>query len=659
MENAELLLLNDTNDDNASTVHLSINLEHFPIEILLRIFTVIDDIGLLNLSIISYRFKSIAALLFGERYADRYFIIDSETELQRKIYAQQFDYFGCSIHAIKAIDINGIDNMHWMASLIKNYLTNHLARLYFCNCTFKNGCIMLTNHMNITHLTIIGGHSDQAWIHLPKYHHLKKLELRTFHRVTDVSLDYVIRHNPQLESLILHHASVDFSFPKIMAYVHKYLKHLKEFIVLNDHCIGRDHPIDERRIDRFLSVTSNLTSLGLTMQTQYLDLYQRLSRNCKQNVKFLELHCIFKQFSFIEMNQMMDVARSFENVETLSLDMNYSYHDTSPILSLLENLSHLRTLYIPQMDIDVIEFILALLRTCEHLERLVILIKDEFMRGPAFSHHINAHFHQAFLNVKRNANVEIEFSENGRTIGHVSEKEIIWRNKMVHWIGYNSIYDDRKLNLLELSEHNTANGVQEARNPFDLMIEYLDLNSLYALHECSTKCKRLIEKYVQQRPKRDDRFVLSDEFIINYNGLRYFAPYVTNLTVELINRNASNDVRDLLRVHYKNLKKLTVYTHHQIPPHEFILPCVEQYIFCSHNDQTIYHLNLIDFLTEFKQLKIVELKCSVKFIKRDTISPTNSFPNLKLFKFKSNDENEAKFATDLFTESETKVIVLD
>lgn len=653
-------------DDDESAVLSPNNLEHFPNEILLRIFAGIDDIGLLNLAIINCRFESIAKITFTKRYIGRYFTIDSEAALHRNIYAQQLNRFGHGLRAIKAIGIHGIDNTHWMAQMIDTHLGGHLEKLYFHHCTFKNGCVILASHVNITHLTIVDGYSDQwdSWIHLPQYRHLKKLELRKFHRFTDVSLDFIIRNNSQLESLILHHRSVDFSFPKIMNYVHKYLKNLTEFIVLNDHYVARGIPIDAQEIESFLSVARGLESLGLTMQTQYMDFYERLCRNCKQNVKFLELQYIFKHFSFTEMNQMMNVARSFQNVEILSLDMNYSYHDTTPILSLVQSLPHLRKLYVPQMDNNVMEFMLALLRKCEHLQKLVISISDEFSHGPAFTHHINAHFHREFLNAKRKANVEIVLTEDGRIIGHVTEKAIVWRNKMVHWTGYDPIYSVRKLNFFDLVDQNTENNAIsnkfEPRNPFELILSYLDLNSLYALQACSSRGKRLIDNFIQTRSKHGKKFVITDEFNINYNGLRYFAPYVQNLEVELIGSSTSHDIRDVIGMHYKNLRQLTVSTHRPIQPDEFLFHCVEHFIFVSNDRRTIYHLNIIDFLAEYKQLKIVELKCAVKFdVLRDGNTVRDSFSNLQIIKFKPFGQDEVKYATELFKQSGTEIVVLD
>lgn len=52
------------------------NLEYFPMEVLLKIFARTDDIGLMYLAEISNRFASIAPIVFGDRYANKYFVVN-------------------------------------------------------------------------------------------------------------------------------------------------------------------------------------------------------------------------------------------------------------------------------------------------------------------------------------------------------------------------------------------------------------------------------------------------------------------------------------------------------------------------------------------------------------------------------------------------------
>lgn len=349
-----------TDDAAPSSAQPLSDLEHFPVEILMRIFSMTDDIELLRLTIVSCRFEMIAKTVFTERYANKYFTIDNECARHQEIYAEQFSRFGSGIRAIKAIGIHGIDKTHWIAQMIRKRI-GRIQKLYFLDCTFKNRCDMLADHMRITHLTIFGGEcDDNGWIHLPDYRNLRKLELHRFQRVTQLSIDRIIRSNPELESLILRSASDEFSLSTItmMKFCCKHLKHLTELIVLDG--VSKALPSDEC-IETFRNVAYGFESFGFTINTESMHFWSRLGFSWSENVKHLELFYISTDFSYTEMNQVMQVVRSFSNVETLSFDMNYSYFDTQPVLSLIENLPHLRRLCIPQMDINIMEWMLILL----------------------------------------------------------------------------------------------------------------------------------------------------------------------------------------------------------------------------------------------------------------------------------------------------------
>lgn len=562
------------------------NLEHFATEILMRIFADVDDNDLLNLTIISCRFESIANVVFNDRYADKYFRIDCESERQQEIYEQLFSRFSNGIRAIKAIDIHGIDKNHWMAQMVHKHIGSRLQKLEFRNCTYKNGCDMLLSYMEITHLTIFGGDcDDNHWIHLPKYQNLQKFELRNFQFVTELTIDWILRNNSQLESLILHHASYDFTLAKLMKYIYKYLCHLKEFIVL-DHSV--EVVSSQEDMEKFLNVTAGLESLGFTIYTQQSDLNEQLCANFCKNIKHLEL--LYNQINSTnsELNYLMEVACKFQNVEQLSLNIDYAYHDTAPILALIESLPKLKYLHIPQMMKNLAEWTLILLQRRDHLVKLVISIGDgrpDDHQMNVFHHHLNANFHGKFLNAKRKGNVKIEYLDRGRTIGCVTKKEIIWRNKLVHWIGYDPIYSKSKVNLLDLADQMANNqgldSLHKHRSPFNLILDYLDLNSLNALQECSSRSKQIVDDYVKRHSQQGKKFLLTDEFYLNCNGLQQFAPYVKNLEVKLFDRYTSYMIKNTIGMYYENLTKLCFRTYDPIRPDEFSFPNVQHYIFCG------------------------------------------------------------------------------
>lgn len=639
------------------------NLEHFPIEILMRIFLDIDDIGLLNLAITSYRFEEIAKIIFTERYADKYFIIDNESEQQQAIYVEVFSRFGKGIKAIKVIGIRGIDKAHWMTEMLQTH-TNCLQKLSFRDCTFKNAFAMLLQHMNITHLTIIGGScEDDERVRLPKYRNLRKLELRYFSRIMEQSLKWIFLHNPQLESLILRFCGHYFTLPKVMEFVHKHLKQLKEFNVLDHFDFQADFP-SNKCIEKFINAIGGLESLGFTIDEEVMNIFQRLSTKCGQYIKNLELYCIS---SYLD-DDTVEIARTFQNVETLSL-VDIFDHVEKPVIELIEKLPKLRHLSLSQVGIAKTNYMLTLLRKCENLEQLVLELSTGRTRRPDdgatdFIQHFNANFHGKFLNAKRKVNVEIEFREYGCTVGRVTEDEILWRNKRVHWIGYNPMYSQSKLNLLDLADQvandNAAPKKSPQKYPFNLILEHLDLTSLYALYKCNERSKRIIDEYVERHAQQHGQFIISDEFHLNYSGLEFFAKYVNNLGIKLFDHNTQH-LQNLIDTHYIHLRKLCFRTRYRIDPHKFIFPNVQHYIFYGTGSSRccIYHCNVTELAEACPHLKTLEFWTDVKLFAVDDSNPQHSFSNLQTFKFKPYNESQVTFARILFEKNGTEIVILD
>lgn len=643
------------------------NLEHFPIEILMRIFADVDDIGLLNLSITSCRFEKIAKVIFTERYEDEYFTIDDESDQQKEIYEEQFSRFGSGIKAIKVLGIRGIDKTHWMTEMIQKH-TNRLEKLWFRDCSFKNAFDMLANHVDITHLTIIGGSRENyAKVSLPEYRNLRKLDLQKFEHFEEQSLTWILLHNPQLESLILRFAGTLFTVPEIMEYVFKYLKHLKEFRIFDEFDMDNDGPSNEC-IEKFTDVISGLESLGFNADKDALDIFRSISSKCGENIKELEL--FFPSYYLSE--EMLEITNLFPNVETLSLE-DVDLESDDGVLSFIGNLSHLRHLTITDMYIQQLDYILTLLRKCENLEKLVLdltseMFEDEDVGVGGFIHQINSSFHSKFLDATHKANVDIEFRRygRGRTIGRVTEKEIIWRNKRVHWVGFDPIYSKSKLNLLDLANQNHDSKAEltksQERNPFDLILGYLDLTSLYALYNCNKRSKKLIEQYAQRHSQQQGQFNINDEFHINYSGLKFFAQYVNNLEINLTNRNYMK-FRSIIRTHYKKLKKLCFRLRYDDICYQlngYILPNLEHFTFYGYGflEKSIYTCDVTNFSELCPDLKTLELQTVVKLHASGENNPKHSFKNLRTFKFKPFNETQVKFVQDLFAESGTEIVIL-
>lgn len=115
----------------------------------------VNDVDLLHLYDISYRFESLTKIAFVERYASKYFVFDDDTQSQRETYEVLFDRFGCyaDVNAIEARGMRIIDENHWLPQLLRQY-TNQLQKLSYYDCWFEEIEDFLSQHMNVEHLTI-------------------------------------------------------------------------------------------------------------------------------------------------------------------------------------------------------------------------------------------------------------------------------------------------------------------------------------------------------------------------------------------------------------------------------------------------------------------------------------------------------------------------
>lgn len=83
------------------------DLDHFPSEIIQEIFARDDDIGLLYLAEMTRRFADIARIVFGNRYAKNYFIINGKRDGgDPKVYLQQLKHFGGGVKAIQMTEVH-------------------------------------------------------------------------------------------------------------------------------------------------------------------------------------------------------------------------------------------------------------------------------------------------------------------------------------------------------------------------------------------------------------------------------------------------------------------------------------------------------------------------------------------------------------------------
>lgn len=374
---------NEIHSINASFPKID-NLEYFPMKVLEQIFTCVDDIGLMNLAETSYRFADIAKTVFKDRYTDNYFIIDDESEQMQEVYWALFDYFGhhANVQAIKAIGIQNIDGTHWMAQMLQKH-TKHLDKLTMDACTFNNASEFLSDHMNITHLSLRNNNKSQ--IGLPKYQNLKKLELNKLRFISYETIKRTILNNPTMESLHLR-CSGTFIFHEAMMLVVEHLKHLKELFLIDAYLFPEyELNIWTRIIDKFDGSLNHIESLGLTVSSHYAELLQRLGFLCK-NVKHLEFKVPIDDRLG---STLVDAVGLFENIESFSLEQD-NYNDE--IEAVLMRLPKIRHFYIKLGKSYTYTFILKWLRKHKTIEKITIAVDYVRYDDPAFLVNIQFQF---------------------------------------------------------------------------------------------------------------------------------------------------------------------------------------------------------------------------------------------------------------------------
>lgn len=642
--------------------------ERFPAEIIWSIVCRKHDIGLLNLASISSQYMSIAREVFAKRYADKSFVIDAKTEKHHKLYSEFVSHFGAVIKSIEVNDIRNIDENHWTVQLLTNHTPN-LEKISFKRCSFTNIDGFLSQHINITHLEFRGGACENRYrIQLPEYHNLKSLEIVNFPHYSKSSLEQVLVSNPQMERLILKYNARYFTLSDFMAIIHQHLKRLK---VLNlVHSCNWDS-IDASLVislDEFVSGLKHLESFGMTIYRESeKGLLRRVISKC-ENVKHFELNIYLGYYISRELHDLIQLICSMDTIETLSL-INLSLQEQLEMI--VESLPNLRCLTISNVTHRTNSEILALLRkSSKNLEKLVIESQQpEHNVEDVSIYRKNFHFHREFMKAIPIPEIKLELKENDEVIGLVTKDEIVYRNKLLHWVGYDPTYSRSDLQLLDLATvPKGSTGLH--KQPLNLILNYLDLDSLYSFSKTSKDITQLVHKYTQQRCRQsakkctksrsidDHKFYITDEFGINYNGLRMFRACIRYLDVNLFDFNGYHNLLNEIEKHCKLLKKLCFRTRHRIDPESFSLPQVRHFIFYGYglSEEYIFHCNLRNLSRKCPHLEIFEIRTKIRLCGNGD-GKKISFQNLKKIKFKPFDEASVEYAKNVFKDACTEVIV--
>lgn len=363
-------------------------------------------------------------------------------------------------------------------------------------------------------------------------------------------------------------------------------------------------------------------------------------------------------------------AGGVEIVEKLSLS---NFSDQKGLESTIEQFPNLRTLNISNMSHRTNEQILSILSKCKQLDTLIIgstykPYREQDEDEDISDYMLNVQFHEGFINTIANPQLKIEFMENGRIYGVVTKDEIVWRKKLLHWIGYEPALSQSKLELLDLASIPKESQAKH-KQPLNLIFNYLDLNGLYAFCMANKQCKQLVHNYIYQRCKQHSKhrpnqrslhrskFVLSDEFAMNYNTLRVFGKSINYLDIHFSDYRSSRLERDVVK-YCKNLTVLCFRTMRRVDPQNFIFPQIRHYIFYGYGLSSEYKFfcDLTTLSRKCPNLEKLEIKTPIGF-HTCRYKKVHTFQNLKKIIFKPHDEKEVKYAEEFFKNSTTEIIV--
>lgn len=624
------------------------NIQFFPTEILLPIFTACDRDELLHLASTEHRFKIIANEVFRNFYASEYVVIEG-TDRERAKYTAQLNIFGESITAIEIRNIDHIDNHNWLIQLI-NAHTKRLRKLCFVKCSFTNVDDLLSKHQTLTHLTLRKCECEGDYkITFPEYHDLEAIELfDMLDSFWKPSFEQILRNNPHLESLILNlHAYDGDGFSRIIEMTQLHLKKLKKLCLMGRKwCSNYRSNLSTSSLDNaWRSLESIAISIG---DASVISLLEQLTPKFYL-IKHLELDFFINELTFFIQSGLFDQIRLFDRLESLSL---HNVSEQYAIEVLVARLPNLRDLSLSRIDHRTNAEILSIIGESAQLRKLVFDFPDATEQIKDYK--LNVQFHDAFIQTMPNAHTRIEFKENGKIIGFVTKDEIVWRNKLIHWVGYMPSYSQSNVHLLDLA-HVPEGYETRNKKPLNLIFNYLDLNSLYEFSKADVRCEQLVQSYIQTI--RNGKLVMTDEFGFNLCALRKFNKRIINLEVNLLKSIPSYylSIEYDIRQFCTNLTTLHIRRNGPINPHLSVFPSVQHLIcHCTNKDYTI-DCELSWLSSEWPNLEVLELRTSAKLY---TVSNRpSSFRNLRKIRFKPFDDESAVFAIDYFKDTNTEVII--
>lgn len=624
------------------------NLEYFPEKVLLQIFASVDDVGLLNLAEISNRFASISKVTFNERYVNEYFKIVGKPKHKIKECQGLVDSFGSGITAIEVIDMRNIDESHWIARFIHKNV-ERIRKFIFTRCKFDD-LLGITFDWDPTHLKFIHCSSTFGSQRLSEFTHLRHFE---DHNGFIGERDYcqIIGTNPQLEILIIEcdiPGSSSISNSRVLSYAVKKLKHLKQL-----HVVGETNLISGRIRLSVPEPIEQLESLGLSTKSE--NLLRQFSSNCP-NIKSLKLNLLSVELD----DAMIEAIQSFANIEKIFL--NFSEIDESSLINLVGGLTNSIELFIEVQESLPLtnDYISKLVRECYNLRGITIDTNK-----PTINHGtVNMRFYCELLEIMQNRQDElrIELKTNGKTKAILTKEEIVKDGMRIYWAGCEAYQNRSNVHFLDLLK--TADALQnQKKQPFDKILDYLNVDDQYSLYQTSLRCQQMVENYMKNRYQEKRKPFNLNDIITDKRLVSAFGKYMTNITIRIywqssplwkvFNESSWQNVILMSLIDHSGNKFSSAST--AIVNSQFNFPNLEYFRYSSRCSEILSFD--ISKLTHCSNLKRIDFMSNVRLINNDV--NTADFGQLKTIKFLARNHSIDKFLNSLNTNIERNVEFLN
>lgn len=507
------------------------NLEYLPTEILSDIFANVDDYDLVQLAQTSYRFERIAQKAVEQRVIVMT-NLNSNVESREKC-ASIVRRFGDHMRAVELRSYGQrIQHNDWLIVLLKQK-AKQIQWFHFNGCAIMGSVDGYLENMNLTHLTF-----QFCTLNTPMtqsaLRNLRHLEcIGTSKPFNEAECLQLIRNNPQLEHLIIDQFDRNIDPGNIFTCASENLKHLK-----NLHIISTLSPL---RIPLQLSMaTQNLRSLGLSINNNSAKLMNFLRSRCEH----IETMRLVHLDNHIE-DKIIDAIQAFTKIKQLWLQAHKLTEDSCMKLVNGLRLPNLTFLKIQLHDFwpNSLDYVLSFIRENQKLQHIVVQSFN--------NENIHSDFYQKFLEITQNrpSDVTIQFIDgnNGSEIT-VNRNAVVQRGILLYWP---AVFQNRtNTHIFDLIDAERL-AENQAKTPFEHILDYLDMNELYALHQISSKCRRLIQKNVQARFHEVGLELLAKEGEIQNDAIRAFGRYIVNIKISL--KYESSPLWELINKHCPNI----------------------------------------------------------------------------------------------------------